>query len=141
MKIETPAEGILKTRSWGDAKMYKVVCECGQPDHDHDVWIEADETGVNVQIFVTTKSDCWSEAIKPKYDIDNVWLQEFDWFWKSLVNSLWRKLKLTWTLWTKGYIKTETTISMTEQQSLNYAEALKSAIIDVKEFRKKDEQN
>ena len=141
MKIETPAEGIMKVHDWGNSKVYKIVCGCGQPDHDHDVWVEADDAGVNVQIFVTSKSDCWSEAVKPKYDIDSVWLQEFEWFWKSIVNDIWRRLKLTWTIWSKGYIETETTVTMTEQQSLNYAEALKSAIIDVKNFRKKDEQN
>ena len=141
MKAQMPAQGIMKSNDWGNAKVYKITCECGQPDHDHDVWVEADETGINVQIYITTKSDCWSETLKPKYDIDNIWLQEFEWFWKGLVNDVWRRLKLTWTLWTKGYIKTQTTISMSEQQTLNYADALKSAIIDVKEFRKKDEQN
>jgi hypothetical protein len=141
MTAQTPAQGIMKTNDWGNAKAYKITCECGQPDHDHDVWVEADETGINVQMYVTLKSDCWSETLKSKYDIDNIWLQEFEWFWKGLVNDVWRRLKLTWTLWTKGYIKTETTISMSEQQTLNYADALKSAIIDVKEFRKKDEQN
>ena len=138
MKAQEPAEGILKTHSWGNSKVYKIICGCGQPDHEHDVWVEADETGVNVEIFITAKSDYWSEAVKPSYDINNIWLQEFDWFWKGLVNGLWTRLRLTWTLWTKGYIKTETTISMTEQQTLNYADALKSAIIDVKDFRKKE---
>jgi hypothetical protein len=141
MNVQVPAQGIMKTNDWGTAKVYKITCDCGQPDHDHNVWVEADETGINIQIYVTVKSDCWSETIKPKYNIDSIWLQEFEWFWKGLVNDVWRRLKLTWTLWTKGYIKTETTISMTEQQTLNYADALKSAIIDVKEFRKKDEQN
>jgi hypothetical protein len=136
MNAQQPAEGILKTHDWGNSKVYKITCGCGQSDHDHDVWVEADVTGVNVEMFITAKSDYWSEAVKPNYDIENTWLQEFDWYWKGLVNGLWTRLKLTWTLWTKGYIKTETTISMTEQQTLNYAEALKSAIIDVKEFRK-----
>ena len=137
MKLETPAEGIMKVHDWGNSKVYKITCGCGQPDHDHDVWVEADAAGINVEIFITAKSDCWSEIVKPNYDIESTWLQELDWYWKGLVNGIWNRSKLTWTLWTKGYIKTETTISMTEQQTLNYTEALKSAIIDVKEFRKK----
>ena len=39
-------------------------------------------------------------------------------------------------MWTKGYIKTESIVAMTEQQALNYADTIKSAIQDVKEFRK-----
>jgi hypothetical protein len=40
-----------------------------------------------------------------------------------------------WILITKGYIEYEGSIIMTEQQALNYAETLKKAIIDVKEFK------
>jgi hypothetical protein len=135
MKIQTPALGIMKTSDWGNAKVYKIACDCGQPDHEHNVWIEADECGVNVNIYTTVKTDCWSEELKSKYDIDNIWLQEVEWFWKGLYNSLARKLKLTKSIWFNGYADFETTISMSEQQSLNYAETLKCAIQDVKEFR------
>jgi hypothetical protein len=136
MKAQLPAEGILKTHDWGDSKVYKVVCDCGQSDHEHNVWIEADECGVNVNIYTTVKTDCWSEELKPKYDIDNVWLQEVEWYLKGLYNSLARKLKLTKSIWSKGYVDFETTISMNEQAALNYSTTLKNAIADVKEFRK-----
>ena len=136
ISAQTPAEGILKTHEWGSSKMYKVVCGCGQPDHSHDIDIEADDTGVNVNIYVTLKADFWQETLKKRYDIDNIWLQEFDWAWKNLANGFINRVKLTWTLWIKGYVKTETTIAMTEQQALNYAETLKSAIRDVKNFKK-----
>jgi hypothetical protein len=138
MKAETPAVGIMKTGEYGDSKFYKVACSCGQPDHDIDFEVEADETGVNVNTYVTAKSNYWTEAVKKRYDIDNPWLQEFDWFWKDLINGFVTRLKLTWTLWTKGYVQTESTIAMSEQQALNYAETIKSAIDDVKHF--KDEE-
>lgn len=137
MKAQTPAEGILLRNEWGDSKMYQVVCGCGQPHHDHTVDIEADETGVNVNIYATVKTNYWSETVEKRYDIDNPWLQEFDWFWKDLVNGLVRKVKLTWELWTTGAITSETTIALSTQQALNYAETLKSAINDVQEFRAK----
>jgi hypothetical protein len=73
--------------------------------------------------------------VEKRYDIDNPWLQEFDWFWKDLFNGLVTRLKLTWDVWVKGYVRAETTILMSEQQALNYAETLKSAIKDVKAFR------
>jgi hypothetical protein len=135
LKTETPAEGIMKTGEYGDSKFYKVVCGCGQPDHDIDFEVEADETGVNVNTYVVAKSDYWSETFNKRYNIDNPWLQEFDWFWKDLANGFLRRVKLTWVVWAQGYVKTESTIAMTEQQALNYAETLKSAITDVKTFK------
>lgn len=136
MKAQKPAEGILLMNEWGHTKLYKVACQCGQPYHEHYLDVEAEDTGVNVTLCVTVKTDYWTETVEKRYDIDNVWLQEFDWFWKDLVNSTVRKLKLTWELWTTGAVTTETTIAMTEQQALNYAETLKTAVKDVQDFRK-----
>lgn len=137
MKAQTPAEGIMKTSDFGDSKFYKVVCGCGQPDHDIDFEVEASETGINVNTYVTAKTDYWTESLKKRFDIDNPYLQELDWALKDIWNGLVTRLKLTWTVWTKGYVKMESTIAMTEQQACNYAETLKSAIADVKEFNKK----
>ena len=47
---------------------------------------------------------------------------------KSLANDL--------HLLIKGYIEYEASIIMSEQQALNYSETLRSAIKDVKEFKK-----
>jgi hypothetical protein len=137
MKAQTPAEGILRKHDFGDSKWYQVVCGCGQPDHALTVEVEADDMGVNVNTYVTVKSDYWTETVKKRYDIDSPWLQEFDWFWKDLVNGIVTRLKLTWTVWTRGYVQTESTITMSEQQALNYSETLKSAIEDVKKFQAK----
>jgi hypothetical protein len=108
MKPQTPAEGILTTHEWGDAKVYKIICDCGQSDHDHNVWVEADECGVSVNIYATVKSNFWS---------------------KTRWNHIWQLL-------TKGYVDLETTISMTEQTALNYSSTLQNAIEDVREFKK-----
>jgi hypothetical protein len=141
LKTQLPAEGISKTHDWGSSKMYKIVCECGQSNHEHDVEIEADDTGISVNVYTTVKTDYWSENIKPRYDIDSIWLQEFDWAWKSIVNSFVRNVKLTWELWTTGAVTAQTTITLSEQQALNYAETLKSAITDVKKFKKENHVN
>ena len=133
---QTAVEGIMKTGEYGDAKFYKVACQCGSPDHDIDFEVEACLTGVSVNTYVTAKTDHWTEAVKKRYDIDTVWMQEWDWFWKDIFNGLVRRIKLTWEIWSKGYVRTETTIAMNEQQALNYAETLKSAIRDVKNFKK-----
>ncbi len=136
IKAQAPAEGILKTHDFGNSKWYQVVCGCGQPDHALSVEVEAEETGVNVNTYVTAKTDYWTESIKKRYDIDNPYLQELDWALKDIWNGFITRIKLTWTVWTKGYVQCETTITMTEQQTLNYAETLKSAIQDVKDFKK-----
>jgi hypothetical protein len=140
MKAQAPAEGIMKTNDFGDSKFYKVVCSCGQSDHDLDFEVEAEDVGVSVNTYVTVKTDYWSESIKKRYDIDNPYLQELDWTIKDIWNGFVTRLKLTWTVWAKGYIQCETTVLMSEQQALNYAETLKSAIVDVQQFANKSKQ-
>jgi hypothetical protein len=107
MKVQLPAEGIFKHNEWGDAVMYGVPCECSDPTHQHNVWVEADETGVVVTTYTQQKSKWWE-------------LNRF---------------KIIWTLLTKGYIEYEASLIMTEQQALNYSETLKKAIADVKQFK------
>ena len=135
MKPQTPAEGILKTNDYGNSKWYHVVCGCGQSDHTVTVEVEADEMGVSVNTYATVKTDYWTESVKKRYDIDSPWLQEFDWFWKGLVNGFLTRLRLTWDIWIKGYVRAETTTLMSKQQALNFAETLTSAIKDVEEFK------
>jgi hypothetical protein len=135
MKAEQPAEGILARSDFGDTKFYQIVCGCGQEYHDHNVEVEAAETGINVNIYATAKTDYWSEIVEKRYDIDSPYLQEIDWFWKDLINGLVTRLKVTWQLWTTGTVTVETTIAMTEQQALNYAKTLETAIQDVKHFK------
>ena len=136
MKAQTPAEGILNRGDFGDSKFYQVVCGCGQEHHDHNLEVEAEETGINVNIYATAKTNYWTDLVEKRYDIDDPWLQELDWFWKDLVNGIWTRLKVTWEIWTAGAVRVETTIAMSEQQALNYAETLKTAIQDVKDFKK-----
>jgi hypothetical protein len=135
MKPQAPAEGILKTNDYGDSKWYQVVCGCGQPDHVVTVEVEADDSGVSVNTYATVKTDYWTDSVKKRYDIDSPWLQEWDWFWKDLVNGFFTRLRLTWDIWIKGYVRAETTVLMSEQQAINYAATLTSAVKDVKLFR------
>ena len=109
LKTQAPAEGILKRRDWGDALTYQVVCECHDSDHDHNVWVEADDNSVTVTTYTTQKSEWWKL---------NRW-------------------QTIWILLTKGYVKYEANIIMTEQQALNYAETLKAAVKQVKKFKEK----
>lgn len=108
MEAQIPAEGIMKTGDWGNSKVYRIACDCGCNDHVHDVWVEADEGFVTVTTYTTVKSKWWSK-------------------------NRWQKI---WTLITRGYVEYEASIIMSEQQALNYARTLESAIMDVETFRK-----
>jgi hypothetical protein len=105
---QMPAEGIMKMNDWGNSIVYRVTCNCGASDHDHHIWIEADDQEIAVTVYTTVKSNWWSKT-------------------------RWHHI---WTLLTKGYVDTESTICMTKQQTLNYAETLKNAINDVEAFQK-----
>lgn len=135
MKAQEPADGILKRNDFGDSKWYQVVCGCGQEYHDHHVEVEADETGINVNIYASAKTNYWRELIEKRYDIDNPYWQEIDWFVKDLINGIWTRLKVTWEVWTTGAVTVETTITMSEQQAFNYAKTLENAVQNVKDFR------
>jgi hypothetical protein len=108
MKAQIPAEGILKSNDWGDTKVYEITCECSDSDHNHKLWVEADDCRVTATVYTTVKSNFWSK----------------------------NRFQLIWELLTKGFVKYESSIIMNEQQALNYAETLKSAISDVDQFRK-----
>lgn len=139
MEVEQPAEGILKQNDWGDTKIYRVMCQCGC-NNDHYLTVEADDVTVWSRISVKVKSDWWSEAWPKRYDIKNDLLQALEWRVKDIVNGLVTRIKLTWTVWAKGYIESEQEISMTPQQALNYAKCLEHAIIDVETFRKQRQE-
>ena len=110
MEAQAPAEGILKRHDWGDSKVYQIPCDCGDTDHIHNLWVEADECNVNVTIYVDVKTKWWSA----------------------------NRFKQIWTLLTKGYLQQETVLAMSQQQALNYAETLKQAIKDVEKFREEN---
>ena len=107
MIVQTPAEGIMKTNDWGDSRVYRISCNCSDENHNHNMWVEADDHDITVTIYTTGKTNYWSKTR-----------------WYHI-----------WTLLTKGYIDTESTVCLSKQQALNYAETLKNAIVDVDTFR------
>ena len=109
---QTPAEGILLHRDYGDAKMYTLTCECCSTDCAHQVWVEADDTGISVTTYTQQKTKWWEL---------NRW-------------------RVIWRLLTRGYVEYEASIIMTEQQAINYAAVLESGVKDVAEFRKQREE-
>ena len=108
LRIQVPAEGIMQSHDWGKSKVYRVACECGASEHDHHVWVEADDRGeVSVTVYTTVRSNWWSKDR-----------------WHAI-----------WSLLTKGYVDTESTLIMNKQQAFNYAHTLSSAVEDVEQFK------
>lgn len=107
MKAQTPAEGILLNNDYGASKRYTVVCDCGCDEHNHNIWVDADDFGVTVTTYTKQKTNWWKKTR-----------------WQHI-----------WTLLTKGYIEFEGDIILSQQQALNYAETLRVAIKDVEQFR------
>jgi hypothetical protein len=110
MKPQTPAEGILKRNEYGDSKVYALTCQCCGSDCEHNVWVEAEETGITVTTYTKQKTNFWSM---------NRW------------QHIWRLL-------TRGYVEFEASIIMSEQQALNYANVLETSVADVREFSRKE---
>lgn len=109
LTAQVPAQGILQVKDWGTSKMYKAVCECGDDDCTHTIDIEAEDHGtVVVTIYTRTRTNFWS---------------------KTRWHHLWRLL-------TQGHTDFETTIVLSQQAALNYAETLKKAVEDVETFEK-----
>lgn len=119
MNPQLPAEGILLHKDFGDSKFYVVPCDCGNPDDEIRFEVEADDCGVTVHHWVKVKTDWWSNPTKFNF-----------------INRLWYRLKVTWTVWTKGYVEYESWTIMSRQQALNYAWTVNQATRDVEQFRK-----
>lgn len=108
LNAQQPAEGIMVAGNWGFSRSYKVACDCGDDNHNHSLWVEAEDTGVVVTVYTEVKSPFWS-------------MNRFRQFWELL---------------TRGYIRYESAIIMNEQVALNYAETIKCAVKDVKDFKR-----
>jgi hypothetical protein len=108
LATQTPAEGILLHKDFGDAKYYTVTCECCSTDCAHTVCVEAEDTGVIVTTYTQQKTKWWE-------------LNRF---------------QIIWRLLTRGYIEYEASIIMSRQQAINYAAVLTSASKDVEVFRR-----
>lgn len=119
MNAQRPAQGILLQKDFGNSKFYQVVCDCGDPEHDITVEVEADDISISIRHYAKVKSAWWARPTR-------------FYFLNTVIN----RLKLTWQVWTRGYVEYEAHTLMTKQQAFNYAFTLTDAIKDVEEFQK-----
>lgn len=76
MKAQVPAEGISTLSSWDDARSFRISCECTDPNHDVNMWIEVnkdkDLPEIELAFYVDTWTpyfENWSQRLKAVYDI------------------------------------------------------------------------
>lgn len=109
MKAQTPAKGIMLQGDWTDAKAFHIPCECTDPDHAADMWIEVDREQdlecVNVTFYVKTTNEFWREGYS--------------------------RLRAVWDILTKGVHTQSHTLILDEQSALNMATAIKRTVKDL----------
>jgi hypothetical protein len=138
MEYQKPAEGILKTYDYGNTIAYSIICQCGSPDCnvDFDVEIEADDWNINLNTYFQPKTNWWNTIVDSSSSkIDNSWLWSIDCEIRRLINGLYTRIRMTYDIWTTGYLKYYQTTVMTEQQAFNYANTIIAAIDDMKDLR------
>jgi hypothetical protein len=79
MNTQKPAQGIMQTGDWSDARSYRIACNCHSTDHDVNMWIEVNRDSedpkladVEVSFYVTTWTplwEGWTEKFKAVYEI------------------------------------------------------------------------
>lgn len=115
MKSQTPAEGISLNRDWGDAKSYRITCDCGSPEHDVNMWIEVDGDKDVQDVQVGFYVEGWTP------------------FWETKFS----RIRAAWDILFKGYHKQEHHMILRKQAALNFAETIKQAIADVEQHKTK----
>jgi hypothetical protein len=112
MKPQTPAQGIMLNRMWGDARSYTIACECGDRDHATQMWIEVgSEHDQELQNVTVT---FYVETTSPWYSI-----------------SRWRQI---WSMLVHGYVKKEHTLVLSKQGALNLSTVIRNSVAEMQQI-------
>ena len=118
MQPQSPAEGILLTHDFGNAKYYSVQCSCGNPDDIVSLAVELTEFGEVEVTHSTIEHTDWWGAINTSVGY-------------AILHSIWHRLKVTFEVWTTGTVHYRGSILMSKQQALNYSTTLADAVHSV----------
>ena len=143
MNPQKPAEGILLQKDFPDAKFYSVPCSCGSPDDEIDFVVEVEDWGeITVRTYTKQKTSWWEDPFNrsKSYDYDKEWQYHLNYWLRGVLNGLAHRLKVTWSVWAKGYVEYSQTTIMSKQQALNYAATLNQAVKDLEEFKRKQKE-
>jgi hypothetical protein len=113
MKAQKPAEGIMLSKEWLGAKVHRIECDCTDPDHGVDMWIEAEadedlHDTVSVTFYVKTTNQHWHDGYS--------------------------RIRAAWDILTKGVHTQSNNLLLSKQAALNFAEVIKTTVkeLDIK---------
>jgi hypothetical protein len=133
MEPQVPAAGIMLQKEFADAIFFTVSCDCGANDCEISLSVELDrEFNYIVLNHYTTQYTLPSNTPKT-YLTYNHPLYDTEYKLRAFGYDLYRKLSLTYELWSSGYVKTQHTAILTEQVALNYLTAINNAIQKLKQ--------
>jgi hypothetical protein len=106
IKAQTPAKSVSATGVWDDARSFRIGCECHDPDHDVDMWIEVDNDPevqhINVGFYVEGTSPHWDQG--------------------------WDRVRAAWQILTQGFHRSEHHLILDQQGAANFADALTNGV-------------
>lgn len=108
-----PAQGIMKTADYGDAKSFRVACECTDPGHDVNAWIEIDSDReireITLGFYVETQTPFWSKGFN--------------------------RFKAAWDLLVKGSHRSEHHLVLNRSSAENFAQAITDSIKEIEQWQ------
>lgn len=134
MKVQNPANGILKRFESNTSKTFYITCVCGSSDDNIDMSIEFDKTFDDVTVsFETIQKTDWYKV--PEfwniYDIESEWLAGIANYIQGIYQGMYHRLKITKDVWINGYVKYYGCAILTRQQAINLSDAITSSISDL----------
>ncbi len=112
MKAQTPARGISQEKSFGDAFVYQVECDCGSQDHSVKMWIEVDTDTETRDVQVAFFADTWTP------------------WWDRYYN----RFKCIWKLLTTGVVRYEHHMILSKQAAVNFATVILNDVKKLEEL-------
>jgi hypothetical protein len=115
--METPAQGIMLDREYGGSKTYTIGCDCHNPEHAVNMWIELEGDGdcrdVTMTFFVNTTTPFWKEGFS--------------------------RVKAAWDILVHGYREDQHSLILNKRAALNVANTITTVIKELEE--KKDDKS
>lgn len=109
-----PLRNIMETGDWGDAKCYRVGCDCSDPTHDASMWIEVDSDSDTRDVQLTFYVDTWTPFWDTKFD----------------------RFKAAYDILFKGINRQQHTMILNEKAAECLTGTITQAIKDVRDFKK-----
>jgi hypothetical protein len=118
----------MVTHEFKDAIFYRVACDCGDERCDLTLTLELDEHGI---IFLN---------IYKKLRASSYWGNYWNHF--DFIRVFWNKIKMTFKIWTQGYIEVEeSTVFQNEDHIENFIKALEEGIVYLQNAHSKNNKN